>query len=75
VEFYDPATGSIYAFTGSTINTFSFQSGRILEQQGTQYTGGITLTQSGTGYGFTEVLLWNGTYYTPTWILGGTPFN
>ena len=75
IEFIDLTTGDIYAFIGLTANRFTFQSGRYLEQQGTQYTGGISLGQSGSGYGFTEVLLWNGTYYTPTWILGGTPFN
>jgi len=73
-EFYDPATGSIYAFTGDLTNTFTLQGGRTIENSGTTYTGGITLGQSGTGYGFGEVLVWNGTYYSPTWILGGTPF-
>ena len=73
VEFYDPATGTIYAFTGSNINTFSLQSSRVIEYQGTQYTGGVSFGVSGTSLGFTEVLLWNGTYYTPTWT-GGTLF-
>ena len=75
VEFYDPTTGTIYAFIGSNQNLFSLQSGRVIENQGTQFTGGVSFGPSGTSLGFSAILFWNGSYYTPTWNNGGTLFN
>jgi hypothetical protein len=67
-------TGSIYAFSGSPNNTFTLQGGRTLEQQGATYSTGITMTPTGTGYGFSSTLLWNGTYYTTTSLNNSSPF-
>jgi hypothetical protein len=73
-EFIDMTTGSIYAFSGSPNNTFTLQGGRTLEQQGATYSTGITMTPTGTGYGFSSTLLWNGTYYTTTSLNNSSPF-
>jgi len=71
-EFIDMTTGAIYAFTGSSTNTFTLQGGRTIEQGGATYSIGFLMTPTGTGYGFSSTLLWNGTYYTTTSINGGS---
>jgi hypothetical protein len=73
VEFYDPATGLIYAFTGSSINEFTFSGGRGLVYNGTAYFTGINFTS---GLGYTAELLYGiqGNYYALISNTGnGTP--
>ena len=69
-EFLDTGTGIIYFFGGSTLNKFSFQGGRIMTSQGTNYTSGWSITPAGNGYGSNATLLWNGSYYIPLSING-----
>jgi hypothetical protein len=71
-EFIDMTTGAIYAFTGSSNNTFTLQGGRTIEQGGATYSIGFTMTPTGTGYGFSSTLLWNGSYYITSSINGGS---
>jgi len=72
-EFIDMTTGSIYAFTGSSTNTFSLQGGRTINYTGSTYSTGWTITPTGNGFGYSSTLLWNGTYYYPTALSGGNP--
>jgi len=70
VEFYDPTTGFIYAFTGSSINQFTFSGGRGLIYNGTSYLTGINFTA---GQGYTAELLYGiqGSYYALISNTGG----
>ena len=73
VEIYDPATGTIYAFIGSSINQFTFSGGRGLIYNGTSYLTGINFTS---GQGYTAELLYGiqGSYYALISNTGnGTP--
>jgi len=69
-EFYDPATGLIYAFTGTTQNQFTFSGGRGLIYNGTTYLTGINFTS---GQGYTAELLYGiqGSYYALISNTGG----
>ena len=71
-EFIDMTTGFIYAFTGSSNNTFTLQNSREIRQGGATYTIGFTMTPTGNGYGFSSTLLWNGSYYITSSINGGS---
>lgn len=73
-EFIDLSSGQIYAFTGSTQNTFSLMGGRIISYAGNDYSTGWSITPTGNGLGYSSTLLWNGSYYFPTSISGGSPF-
>jgi len=71
-EFIDMTTGAIYAFTGSSNNTFTLQNSREIRQGGATYTIGFTMSPTGNGYGFSSTLLWNGSYYITSSINGGS---
>jgi hypothetical protein len=73
-EFYDPATGLIYAFIGSNVNQFTFSGGRGLIYNGTSYFTGFNFPNTGQGY--TAELLYGiqGNYYALISNTGnGTP--
>jgi hypothetical protein len=72
-EFIDLGSGQIYAFTGSTQNTFTLQGGRTIYYSGGTFTQGWVMSPSGNGYGQSTVLLWNGSYYTVNSTTGGSP--
>jgi hypothetical protein len=72
-EFIDLSSGQIYAFTGPTQNIFNLMGGRIIKYTGIDYPTGWVITPSGTGYGFSSSIVWDGSYYIPTSIIAGTP--
>lgn len=59
--FNRQATGTQWAFLGSTANTFVLQSGRTIKSGGVTYTGGIASTTPVDGN--TLLLNWNGVEY------------
>lgn len=63
-NFISQGTTSIYNFSGNNYNEFVFSGGRYLWYNGTQYTGGLRITQYGSGYGNTLMLFWDGVSYT-----------
>jgi len=69
-EFINLGSGQIYAFSGSTINQFTFSSGRGLIYNGISYFTGINFTA---GQGYTAELLWGiqGNYYALISNTGG----
>ena len=72
-EFIDLSSGQIYAFTGPTQNIFNLMGGRIIKYTGIDYPTGWVITPSGTGYGFSSSIVWDGSYYIPTSIIAGNP--
>lgn len=72
-EFVDLGSGAVYAFTGPQNNQFTLQNSRIINYAGNTYSTGWSITPNGNGFGYSSTLLWNGSYYYPTAISGGSP--
>jgi hypothetical protein len=72
-EFINLGNGAIYAFTGSTSNPFYLQNSRTINYSGNTYFTGWSITPTGNGFGYSSTLLWNGSYYIPTSMNGGSP--